>query len=339
MNPTASSILSGALHGFFNDYLPRQRAMSPHTIHSYRDSLKLLLLFLAGKTHDPSTLTLEQLTVDRILAFLEHLESGCKNKACTRNVRLTAIHSFFRYLGGLHPEHLQQAQRVLGIPFKRVTIREIQHLDLAEIQTVLQNIDRSTRDGRRDLVLVTLLFNTGARVSEIVALTASDLRLTPPPSVLLRGKGRKERVCPLWSETANLLRKHLEELGIHPERPETIFRNHRGRTLIRFGVRLILRKHISEAASKMPSLKQKRLHPHSLRHSTALYLLRSGIDLSTIAHWLGHTSINTTNKYLAFDLEAKRDALSKTKPLARQNGKTTGAWRHDSNLIAWLEAL
>jgi integrase/recombinase XerD len=339
MSPTAASVLSGTLHGFFTDYLPRQRAMSPHTIHSYRDSLKLMLRFVADKKHDPSVLTIEQLSVDQILAFLEHLESGRKNKACTRNVRLTAIHSFFRYLGGQHPEHLQQAQRVLGIPFKRVATREIQHLDLAEIETVLKNIDRTTRDGRRDLVLVTLLFNTGARVSEIVALTASDIRLMPPPSILLRGKGRKERVCPLWPETANLLRKHLEELGIHPERPETIFRNHWGRTLTRFGVRLILHKHITKAASKMPSLKQKRLHPHSFRHSTALYLLRAGIDLSTIAHWLGHTSINTTNKYLALDLEAKRDALSKTKPLVQPNGKANGAWRYDSKLIAWLEAL
>ncbi len=257
MNPTAASVLAGTLHGFFTDYLPRQRAMSPHTLHSYRDSLKLLLRFVAGMKHDPSTLTVERLTVNQILAFLEHLESGRRNKACTRNVRLTAIHSFFRYLGGLHPEHLEQAQRVLSIPFKRVAIREIQHLDLAEIEAVLKSIDRSTRDGRRDRVLISLMFNTGARVSEIVGLKASDLRLLPPPSVLLQGKGRKERVCPLWPETANLIRKHLEELGIHPDRPETIFRNHWGRALTRFGVRLILRKHVGEAASNLPSLKKK----------------------------------------------------------------------------------
>jgi len=338
MNPTARSVLSGALHGFFIEYLPRQRAMSPHTLHSYRDSLKLLLRFVAGMKQDPTTLTVEQLTVNQILAFLDHLESGRKNKACTRNVRLTAIHSFFRYLAGLHPEHLEQAHRVLSIPFKRVVTREIQHLDLAEIQAVLRSIDRSTPDGRRDQVLISLLFNTGARVSEIVGLRACDLRLLPPPSVLFQGKGRKERVCPLWPETANLMRKHLEELGIHPDRPETIFRNHWGRALTRFGVRLILRKHVRTAASKMPSLGKKRLHPHSVRHSTALYLLRAGIDLSTVAHWLGHASINTTNKYLAFDLEAKRQALSKTKPLVQPNGKA-GAWRHDSKLIAWLEAL
>jgi integrase/recombinase XerD len=338
MNPTARSVLSAALHGFFTEYLPHQRAMSPHTLHSYRDSLKLLLRFVAGKKHDPSTVTVEQLTVNQILAFLDHLESGRKNKACTRNVRLTAIHSFFRYLGGLHPEHLEQTQRVLSIPFKRVVTREIQHLDLAEIQAVLRSIDRSTPDGRRDQVLISLLFNTGARVSEIVGLKACDLRFLPPPSVLFQGKGQKERVCPLWPETANLMRKHLEELAIHPDRPESIFRNHWGRTLTRFGVRLILRKHVHAAALSIPSLKQKRLHPHSVRHSTALHLLRAGIDLSTIAHWLGHASINTTNKYLAFDLEAKRQALSKTRPLVQPNGKT-GAWRHDSKLIAWLEAL
>jgi integrase/recombinase XerD len=338
MNSAAASVLSKALHAFFTDYLTRQRAMSPHTLHSYRDSLKLLLRFVAGKKRDPSALTVEQLTGNQILAFLEHLETGRHNKACTRNVRLTAIHSFFRYLGSLYPEHLEQAQRVLSIPFKRAAIREIHHLDLAEIQAVLKSIDRSSPDGRRDLVLVSLLFNTGARVSEIVDLQASDLRLRPPASVLLRGKGRKERVCPLWPETVNLIRKLLEELGVHPDRPEMVFRNHWGRPLTRFGVRLILRKHVRAAASNVPSLKQKRLHPHCLRHSAALYLLRAGIDLSTIAHWLGHASINTTNKYLAFDLEAKRAALSKTKPLVQPNGKA-GAWRHDSKLITWLEGL
>lgn len=338
MNRTAASVLSSSLHGFFTDYLPQQRAMSPHTLYSYRDSLKLLLRFAAGNKHDPSTLTVEQLTVKQIMAFLEHLETTRGNKACTRNVRLTAIHSFFRYLGGQHPEYLEQAQRVLSIPFKRAVSREIQHMDLPEIQAVLKSIDRSTRDGRRDVVLLSLLFNTGARVSEIVTLNASDFRLHPPASVLLRGKGRKERTCPLWPETANLIRKHLEELGIHPDRPESIFRNHWGRTLTRFGLRLILRKHVRQAMSAMPSLKRKRLHPHSIRHSTALYLLRAGNDPSTIANWLGHSSVNTTNKYLTFDMEAKREALSKTKPLVVPNAKA-GAWRHDSKLIAWLEAL
>ncbi len=292
------STLARTLHGFFTDYLPQQRSMSPHTLHSYRDSLKLLLQFMCGKAGDPSILTVEQLTPERVLAFLQHLEVGRKNKTCTRNIRLSAVHSFFRYLGAENPEHLEQVQRVLSVPFKRAPRREIHHLEFAEIQAVLGSINRSTRDGRRDFVLLSLLFNTGARVSEIVGLKASDLRLTVPASVLLRGKGRRERVCPLWPETARLLNEHLEELGLYPDRPETVFRNHQGSNLTRFGVRLILRRHVQNAAQHMPALAKKRLHPHSVRHSTAVHLLRAGVDLSTIAHWLGHASVNTTNQSL-----------------------------------------
>lgn len=338
MNPTRPSVLARCLHAFFTNYLPGQRAMSPHTLHSYRDSLKLFLQFIAGKKGDPSNLAIEQLTSEKTAAFLQHLEADRKNKACTRNVRLSAIHSFFRYLGGQHPEHLDQAQRVLSVPFKRAEMREIQHLEFAEIQAVLKPINRATPDGRRDFVLLTLLFNTGARVSEIVGLQAVDLQLTLPASVLLRGKGRKERACPLWPETARLLREHLEETGIEPARPEAVFRNHWGTNLTRFGVRIIMRKYVRQASSQMPALKKKRLHPHCIRHSTALHLLRAGVDLSTIAQWLGHASLNTTNRYIALDLETKREALAKAKPLTR-NGQKAGAWKRDPNLIAWLEAL
>lgn len=338
MNQRDSSILARALHGFFTEYLPEQRAMSPHTLHSYRDSLKLVLQFVAGKNHDPSKLTMEDLTVPHILAFLQHLEAERGNKACTRNVRLTAIHSFFRFVGGQYPQHLAQTQRVLAIPFKRTQIREIEHLDLAEMRAVLDAIDRSDREGRRDFALLSLLFNTGARVSEIVEAKASDLRLTPPSSIVLHGKGPKTRTCPLWPETARLLREHLEESGVHPDCPETLFRNHWGRVLTRFGIRFVLQKYVRRAALQVPSLKRKRLHPHSIRHGTALYLLRSGVDLSSIAHWLGHADLNTTNKYLALDLEAKRDALAKAKPLTKRCRKS-GSWRGDPDVIAWLENL
>lgn len=338
MNASQPSALARILSGFFTDYLPTQRAISLHTLHSYRDSLKLLLLFVAGKKGDPCGVQLEQLTVERITAFLNHLEQGRRNKACTRNVRLSAIHSFFRYAGGCQPQYLEHAQRVLSIPFKRTQVREIQHLEFAEIQAVLHGINRSTQAGRRDFVLLSLLFNTGARASEIVGLKATDLQLTPPPTVLLRGKGRKERTCPLWPETARLLSLHLEECNIPPDRPETVFRNQRGTDLTRFGLRLILQKRVRETARGTPSLKHKRLHPHSLRHSTAVHLLRAGVDLATIARWLGHASINTTNKYLTVDLEAKRDALAKATPLL-QTGCRPHNWRNDQNLIAWLENL
>jgi integrase/recombinase XerD len=338
MNSGKASALACALNGFFTDYLPRQRALSPHTLHSYRDSLKLLLQFVAGKNGDPSQLTIEALTVERVTAFLFHFEKGRGNQSSTRNVRLSAVHSFFRYVGGQCPEHLAQAQRILSVPFKRTATREIQHLDFDEILAVLAVIDRSTGQGRRDLALLSLMFNTGARVSEIVGLQTTDLRLASPPSIVLRGKGRKERTCPLWPETAHLLQKVVEERGVQLSQSVALFLNHRGTPLTRFGVRLILRKHIRKAARRQPSLKNKRLHPHSLRHSTAVYLLRSGVDLSTIAHWLGHASVNTTNKYLAVDLEAKREALAKAKPLL-QGCRRTSQWHRDRNLIAWLEKL
>jgi integrase/recombinase XerD len=338
MKTIRSTTLAAALHGFFTDYLPRQRALSPHTLHSYRDSLKLWLVFVAGKKSDPSQLTVEQLTVEQLTAFLHHLEAGRKNSSTTRNVRLSAIHSFMRYLGIQHPQHLTQTQRLLNVPFKRAATRAIQHLEFAELQTVLQNIDLTAEDGHRDFVLLSFLFNTGARVSEAVVLQACDLRLTPPASVLLRGKGRKERVCPLWPETARALRTHLEKQGTGLHEAQSVFLNHRGQPLTRFGVGIILQKQLRRAAPKLPSLKDKRLHPHSLRHSTAVHLLRSGVDLSTIANWLGHVSVNTTNKYLTLDLEAKRAALAKAKPILARSHRC-GGWRTNQSLMKWLKSL
>jgi integrase/recombinase XerD len=183
-----------------------------------------------------------------------------------------------------------------------------------------------------------VLFNTGARVSEVVGLQACDLVLDPAPSVRLRGKGRKERRCPLWAETAKALRALLRECMVAPHEQRGVFLNHRGQPLTRFGVRWILRKHVRIAASRVVSLKSKRLHPHSMRHSTAIHLLRSGVDLSTIANWLGHVSINTTNKYVTLDLEAKRQALDKSEPVfSDRQRETLPVPEHD--LIEWLESL
>jgi len=338
VNSSKASTLALALKRFFLDYLPRQRALSPHTLQSYRDSLKLLLQFAAGEKGDPSQLALEELSVEKATAFLQSLETGRHNRVSTRNVRLSAIHSFFRHVAGQHPQHLEQAQRILSIPFKRTGSREIAHLDFEEIQAVIKAVDADVGNGCRDLALLSLMFNTGARVSEIVGLQTGDLRLTAPCSVVLRGKGSKERTCPIWSETAGLLRRLLECNGMPPSQSAPVFLNDRGARLTRFGARLILSKYVEKAAFRQPSLKSKRLHPHSMRHSTALHLLRSGVDLSTVAHWLGHASVNTTNKYISIDLEAKREALAKAKPLLKGN-RHLGKWRHDPDLIAWLKAL
>ena len=338
MNSSKSSTLALALKDFFTDYLPRQRALSPHTLQSYRDSLKLLLEFITGKKGDASQLVVEQLSVEKVTAFLQNLEVDRKNRVSTRNVRLSAIHSFFRYLGGHHPEHLQQAQRILSIPFKRTGTRVIEYLEFDEIQMLLKAVDPNGANGCRDLALLSLMFNTGARVSEVVGLQMADLRLTAPCSILLRGKGRKERTCPIWPETARLLQKLVQQRDLAPTPSTPLFLNDRGGRLTRFGVRLILMKYVERAASKHATLKHKRLHPHSIRHSTATHLLRSGVDLSTIGHWLGHVSLNTTNKYLSIDLDAKRTALAKAKPLLKGRRSST-KWRQDRNLIAWLTAL
>jgi site-specific recombinase XerD len=332
-----SNVLALAVRRFLGDYLPHQRAFSTHTIRSYRDSLKLLLQFTAGTMRRVADLTVGDLMPEQIIAFLDSLEQRRGNDAATRNVRLSAIHSFFDYLGAGWPEHLDQARRVLAITFKRTDHRTIDYLEAEELRTLLAQIDRRTVWGRRDYVLLALMFNTGARVQEVVALQTTDLRLTSPPSVKFFGKGRRERICPLWPETARLLQQHIADTGLDTQSDQTLFRNHRGDPLTRFGARLILQRHVTRAVVVLPALKHKRIHPHSLRHSTAVHLLKSGVDLSTIAHWLGHTSINTTHKYVTIDLAAKRAAIAKAEPVTKS--KRLPRWRTDNDLLTWLESL
>jgi integrase/recombinase XerD len=332
-----SDILGIALRRFLSEYLPRQKAFSHNTILSYRDSLKSLLQFSAGK-RPVSKVSVADLSAATIITFLNHLERDKGNGVGTRNVRLSAIHSFFEYLGKDWPEHLDQSRRVLAIGFKRAVSRSIDHLDEDEIRAIIENISDSKTNAGRDLALVMLMFNTGARVQEIVSLKTDDLRLDPPCSVRLMGKGRKERICPLWPQTVSAMRRYLKEKPETPSREsQELFLNHRNKPLTRFGARLILQRHVKHAAESKQSLQRKRIHPHSMRHSAAMHLLRAGVDLSTIAHWLGHSSINTTNKYLALDLEAKRSALDKAGPIVGKNRQPR--WRTDDALLAWLESL
>jgi site-specific recombinase XerD len=339
MKARRSNTLGLALKDFFGDYLPQLRGMSLHTILSYRDGLRLLLLFIAQqKNISVSDLTIENIGVAEVIAFLDHLEKNRRNGIGTRNIRLSALHSFFRYLAGMYPEHLYQSQRILSIPFKRMSTRAVEYLEFEEIMAVLQAVDRSKSDGRRDYALLALMFNTGARVQEIVDLKANDLQLTKPFSVYIYGKGRKERICPIWDQTAHVLREYVEERGIDLRKPVTLFTNHLGKPLTRFGVRYILAKYLRNAAETQPSLRKKRLHPHSMRHSTAVHLLKSGVDLSTISHWLGHVSINTTNRYATMDLEMKRQAIAKAKPLGDETNPQS-SWRKSPDILAWLESL
>jgi len=331
------NVLALAIRRFLGDYLPQQRAFSTNTIRSYRDSLKLLLQFAAGQKRRVADLTVADLMPEKIIAFLDNIEQHRGNGAPTRNVRLSAIHSFFEYLGAGWPEHLDQARRVLAITFKRTDHRTIDYLEAEELRTLLDQIDRKTVWGQRDYVLLALMFNTGARVQEAVALQTTDLRLTAPPSVKFFGKGRRERICPLWPEVARLLQQYLADIGLDSQVAQTVFRNHRGGPLTRFGARIILQRHVQRAVAALPSLKHKRIHPHSLRHSTAVHLLKSGVDLSTIAHWLGHSSINTTHKYVTIDLEAKRAAIAKAEPVTKS--KRLPRWQTDHDLLTWLQSL
>ncbi len=339
MKVQQSNILGVVLKGFFSNYLPKLRGMSPHTVLSYRDSFKLLLEFLIKQNNIATTaLEIEDIGSAEVIAFLDYLESIRKNSIGTRNIRLSAIHSFFRFLAAMYPDYLDQSQRILSIPFKRMSTHLTEYLEFDEIMAVFKVIDRSTFAGRRDCALLKLMFNTGARVQEVVDLKANDLQLSRPFCVNFFGKGQKERTCPIWSETAQILREYTEEQGIDLRKPGTLFRNHLGRPLTRFGVRYILEIYLGKASLIQPSLKRKSLHPHSIRHSTAVYLLKSGVDLSTIANWLGHASPNTTNKYANMDMEMKRKVLKIAKPFCEEN-HSPSIWRKDPDILAWLESL
>jgi len=331
--------LARALRDFLTDHLPRLREMSPHTIRSYRDSLALFLRFMAcHRQRSVDRLDLEDLGPQEVIAFLHHLKNDRHNTASTSNVRLAALHAFFRYLGARHPEHLEQCQRILGVPFKRANARRIEYLEYDEIQAVLAAVDRTTADGRRDYSLIATMFNTGARVQEILDLRPCDLQLLKPYQVRLVGKGRKERLCPLWPQTAQLLRDLIVECSMDSGSQQRLFRNHRGEPLTRFGVRYILSKYCDRARSAVPSLSTKRLHPHSMRHSTAVHLLRAGVDLATISHWLGHASINTTNRYVAVDLEMKRKAIAQADPVGDESD-LLASWSSEASVLDWLETL
>ncbi|MDA2927851.1 site-specific integrase [Acidobacteria bacterium AH-259-O06] len=339
MKAPLPNLLALTLRAFLSDHLPRLRGMSPHTIHSYRDCLVLLLRFLASHWgREPAELDLEDIGPDAVVSFLNHLETERHNTVSTRNVRLAAIHAFFRYVAAQRPDRLDHCQSILAIPFKRARAHTVEYLEFDEIQAVLSAIDRTTPDGRRDYALMATMFNTGARVQEILDLRAYDLQLTKPFQVRLFGKGRKERLCPLWPQTAKVLRAFCAEQELDLRSVSPLFLNHNGQPLTRFGVRYILAKYLQFARRCTPSLANKRLHPHSMRHSTAVHLLKAGVDLTTISHWLGHASINTTNKYAAIDLEMKRQALARAMPLEEQTD-VLDSWRSDATIMQWLEAL
>jgi len=339
MRPKSPNLLAVLLQSYFSNYLVNLRGMSPNTIQSYRDSLVLLLRFLAShKGRAAASLDLNDLDPLAIQDFLDHLEQNRKNRTSTRNIRLSAIHSFFHFVAAQRPDRLEHAQRILGIPFKKCGSLAINYLEYDEMEQILSRINQSTPQGRRDYTLLATLFNTGGRVQEILDLRARDLQLTKPYQLRLMGKGRKQRCCPIWPQTARLLRRLCEESQIDLGSEMRIFQNCRGEPLTRFGVRYILHQCFQRARASMPSLTSKRLHPHCVRHSTAVALLKSGVDLSTISQWLGHSCMETTNRYATVDLDMKRKAIASVKPL-RDHRSSKAPWHHNRSILDWLESL
>ena len=335
MSPT--NRLPRLLQDFFRVHLVARRNLSPHTVRAYRDALVLLLRFAAlRRARNVTRLDLTCLGQPTILAFLEDLETSRDNGIRTRNARLAAIHSFFRYVAAEEPAAAELCRSVLSIPAKRAPQPALVCLSRDEITHLLHTPDDTRRKGRRDAALLWFLYNTGARAQEVVDVRLPALRLSAPAQVRLYGKGRKERLCPLWAETVKRLRHMLRDRDTDDSDDQPLFLNLAGRPLTRFGLGHIVRTCVATAATSCPSLATQAISPHTFRHATALHLLQSGVELNVVRCWLGHASIETTHSYIEVDLEMKRAALAATAP--PEDGLRHSTWR-EPDLLAWLEAL
>jgi site-specific recombinase XerD len=325
---------AGLLQAFFTDRLLQQRRASPHTVAGYRDTFRLFLRFAARRLgKEPSRLSLGELDAPFVGNFLDHLETERGVTARSRNTRLAAIHSFFRYVSFREPVHADQCRRVLAIPSKRYERKLIEHLTPEEIDALLAAPDRATWLGRRDRALLIVAVQTGLRVSELIGLRREHVVLGTGAHLRCEGKGRKERCTPLRQEVVGVLTQWLRERPAEPATP--LFPSSRGGPLSRDAVERLVGRHRQTAAGQCPSLRRKRVTPHVLRHTAAMQLLRHGVDRSVIALWLGHESVETTQMYLHADLRLKEEALEKVTPLDVKPGR----FRPDDELLAFLEGL
>ena len=328
------TLVAGLLEAFFTDRLQRQRNASPNTVAAYRDTFRLLLVFAQARIRKPpSALPLAALDAPLIATFLQHLESERRNSVRTRNARLAAIHSFFKFVALEEPAHSAMCQRVLAIPVKKAERKLVTSLDRSEQEALLAAPDRTTWLGRRDHAIIALLFQTGLRVSELRGLRCEDIVLSTGAHVHCRGKGRKERCTPLTRQVVAVLRAWLAERAGQPHEPA--FPTRRGTTLSRDAVERLIAKHTDVASVKCRSLSKKHVTPHVLRHTTAVTLLQAGNDRAVIALWLGHESIETTQMYLDADLSMKERALARTAPLRAGPAR----YQPEDSVLAFLTAL
>lgn len=335
MKPTTFSV---QLSRFLSEYLAGQRDLSPNTIKAYRDVFVLLLRYC----RDEKGLVIERLDIqhidaDLISGFLNHLqnERGCS--ARTVNQRLAALHAFFRYLQVEVPECLLQSQRILAIPLRRFVRKEVSYLSKEFLAALLAQPDVHRSIGRRDAVLLSVLYDTGARVQEIINMTVGDVRLDSPAQVRILGKGRKVRIVPLMENTAHLLKKYMDEhcLTLPEQFDRSLFVNKQGNSLTRPGVNYILQKHVESARDVCPAFKQK-VTPHTLRHTKAMQLVEAGVTLDIVRDFLGHTDVKTTELYARANLEMKRAAIEKLSPTPVPE---VSSWKKNKTLLNWLQTL
>ena len=322
------------LQSFFIDRLLRQWRASAHTVASYRDTFRLLLHFANEKLgKEPSVLSLKDLTPDFISSFLEYVEKGRNNCARTRNARLAAIHSFFRYVSFRAPEYADLCYQILAIPSKRFERRPIEFLTRKEIDALANAPNKNTWIGRRDRTFLLTAIQTGLRVSELIGLRCKDVVRGTGAHVKCNGKGRKQRSTPLRREIADVVTSWICEINGQPEDP--LFPSIRGGFLSRDAIERLVTRHCKTAQFNCPSLRHKKVTPHVLRHTAAMELLHHGVDRSVIALWLGHESVETTQMYLHADMRLKQKALSKITPF----GVKQSIYKPDDELLAFLEAL
>lgn len=321
---------------FFAERLIAQMEASVHTVNSYRDTFRLLLQYASGKLgRQPADLLVTDIDVDLVTGFLSHVENERKNGTRTRNTRRSAIRCFFRHVAVREPALLLHCQQILSIPAKRQEKRTLDFLDREESAALLAMPDLSTWIGRRDRTLLLVMLQTGLRVSELIGLNVGDVVLEPEPRahVHCRGKGRKERATPLRGDSIRALTEWLRERGGAPDDP--LFISNRQRRFSRDGIERIVRKYVRMAAEIQPSLRDKRVSPHSLRHACAMELLRSGVGCTVIALWLGHEHVETTQVYLHADMEIKKQAMDRT----RSTDVPAGVYRPGDRLLAFLQSL
>jgi integrase/recombinase XerD len=329
--------LGPLMHSFFVDHLVAVKGLRPASVRSYRDTMRLFLCFLAKEKGTRITkLGLEDLSFDAVLGFLRYLEGERGNHIRTRNQRLAALHTLFDYIATREPDMLWVCQRVAAIPMKRSAPAETHFLETDEMEELFRRLPRQGRLALRDRTLVLFLYNTGARAQEVADLRVDNLQLGEHPLVRLHGKGDKWRTCPLWQQTADLLRQLLASQDKAADSDAAVFCAN-GRPLTRFGIYKVVRRHASDLDDKRTG---RSVSPHLFRHTAAVHLLEAGVEVNVIRGWLGHADLSTTNRYAEINTRAKIEALRATEPLASSAGnRSAPVWRSDESLLNWLASL